>query len=52
MPKTPYEKWQDTVNQGITDPAWDRYDPTIRILVSSMRAWAENPAMWRSPCLR
>jgi len=38
MPKTPYEKWQDTVNQGITDPAWDRYDPTIRILVAEFNA--------------
>ncbi len=33
-PKTPYEKWQDTVNLGITDTTWDQYDATIKVAVS------------------
>lgn len=32
--RTPYEKWQDTVDQGITDTAWDEYDDAIKKIVN------------------
>jgi len=31
--RTPYEKWQDTVKQGITDIRWDEYDAFIKTAV-------------------
>jgi len=34
-PKTPYEKWQATVNEGITDSSWDEYDKLIKATVSA-----------------
>lgn len=33
-PRTSYEKWQDTVDIGITDTRWDQYDATIRMIVA------------------
>lgn len=49
-PKTSYEKWQDTVNMGITDTRWDQYDDTIKAVVSEFNSrlgkksrYAESP---------
>jgi len=34
-PKTPYEKWQATINDAITNPAWDKYDAVIKSTVTA-----------------
>lgn len=33
---TPYERWQATVRQGVTDPAWSSYDADLRRMAAEI----------------
>lgn len=36
--RTPYEKWQDTVRDGVKNTAWDEYDEIIKTAVSKFNS--------------
>ena len=47
-PKTPFEKWKDTINAARSDSSWNEYDNIIQQTVSAYNTHlAESPAFTR-----